>query len=95
MLFKRSKINLKSIISIEYWYNVEKNFRVFFKRRRDFKQRFNIWNSFYNSENICKIDFRIQIIAHNDDKYEKKKFLKINTFRNAKLLICSYVVLLK
>ena len=47
------------------------NFKVFFKRRRDFEQKHNIWHFFCNDENIYEVDFRIQTIVCNDDKYWK------------------------
>ena len=42
-----------------------------FKKQQRFKQRFDVWNFFCNSENAHEIDFLIQIFACNDDKYEK------------------------
>ena len=43
----------------------------FFKEQQRFKQRFDIWYYFCNDENVYKVDFRIQMLVCNDDKYEK------------------------
>ena len=62
-----------NMIVTKCWYKIKLKTLKFFRRQQRFKQRFDIWNSFCNSENAHEIDFRIQIFVCNDDKYERKK----------------------
>ena len=74
-----TNLNVKCCLNVEKWVWVLiqcsnwENWEsfAFFKRRRDCEQRFDIWSFFCNNENVCEINFRIQMIVDNDDKYER------------------------
>ena len=59
-------------INTRFWYKAKFKILEFFKEQRRFKQRFDIEHHFCNDENVYEVDFRIQMFACNDDKYERR-----------------------